>query len=86
VIEMAGMLRVPMRRGALAGVLLVLLGAWGGLIAFIGPYSHYAYAPDRAWSYTTGRRQARTPGRSRRLPASAMRWGRGHQPLGPAWV
>jgi hypothetical protein len=52
VIEMAGMLRVPMRRGALAGV---LLGAWRALIAFIGPYFHYAYAPDRAWSYTTGR-------------------------------
>ncbi len=33
---MAGMLRVPMRRGDLTGVLLVLLGAWGALIAFIG--------------------------------------------------
>jgi hypothetical protein len=51
---MAGMLGVPMRRGAIAGVLLVLLGAWGGLIAFIGPYFHCAYIPDRAWSYTTG--------------------------------
>ena len=35
--------------------LLVLLGAWGGLIAFIGPYFHYAYTPDKAWTYTTGR-------------------------------
>jgi len=35
---MAGMLRVPMRRGDLTGVLLVLLGAWGALIAFIGSY------------------------------------------------
>ena len=32
---MAGMLRVPRSRGALNGVLLVLLGLWGGLIAFV---------------------------------------------------
>jgi hypothetical protein len=49
------MLRVPRSRGALSGLLLVLLGAWGALIAFIGPYFHYAYSPDRAWAYTSGR-------------------------------
>ena len=42
-------------RGAFTGFLLLLLGAWGGLIAFIGPYFHYAYTPDTAWVYTTGR-------------------------------
>lgn len=47
--------RIPRTRGAFSGVLLVLLGAWGGLIAFIGPYFHYAYTPDKAWVYTTGR-------------------------------
>ncbi len=52
---MAGMLRVPRSRGALTGVLLVLLGAWGALIPFVGPYFHYAYTPDTAWAYTTGR-------------------------------
>lgn len=52
---MAGMLRVHRRRGALSGVLLVLLGAWGGLVPLIGPYFHYAYTPDRAWSVTAGR-------------------------------
>jgi hypothetical protein len=52
---MAGMLRVPRSRGALSGVILILLGAWGALIAFIGPYFHYAYTPDRAWTYNTGR-------------------------------
>jgi hypothetical protein len=52
---MAGMLRVPRSRGALSGVLLVLLGAWGALVAFVGPYFHYAYTPDRTWAYTTGR-------------------------------
>lgn len=52
---MAGKLRVPRSRGALSGMLLVLLGIWGGLTPFVGPYVHYAYTPDRAWSYTTGR-------------------------------
>ncbi len=52
---MTGMLRVPRSRGALNGVLLVLLGIWGGLIAFVGPYFHYAYTPDTAFTYTTDR-------------------------------
>jgi hypothetical protein len=52
---MSGMLRAPRSRGALCGVLLLLLGAWGALIPFIGPYFHYAYTPDRAWAYTSGR-------------------------------
>ena len=52
---MTGMLRVPRSRGALNGGLLVLLGIWGGLIAFVGPYFHYAYTPDKALTYTTGR-------------------------------
>lgn len=52
---MNGMLRVPRSRGALSGLLLVLLGAWGVLVPFIGPYFHYAYAPDSAWTYTNGR-------------------------------
>ena len=49
------MLRVPRSRGALSGALLVLLGIWGGLIAFVGPYFHYAYTPATAWTYTNGR-------------------------------
>jgi hypothetical protein len=55
VIEMAGMLRVPRSRGALSGALLVLLGLWGGLVAFVGPYFHFAYTPGTAWTYTSGR-------------------------------
>jgi hypothetical protein len=55
VIEMAGMLRIPRTRGAVSGVLLILLGVWGGLVPFVGPYFHYAYTPDRAWAYTSGR-------------------------------
>ncbi|HLI39080.1 MAG TPA: hypothetical protein VKV80_17330 [Streptosporangiaceae bacterium] len=52
---MAGMLRVPRSRGALSGALLVLLGIWGAIIPFVGPYFGYAYTPDSAWTYTTGR-------------------------------
>ena len=52
---MTGMLRVPRSRGALSGVLLVLLGAWGALIPFAGPNFHFAYTPDTAWTYTSGR-------------------------------
>jgi len=42
-------------RGRLIGVLLMLLGGWGALVPFVGPYFGYAYTPDRAWTYTTGR-------------------------------
>jgi len=52
---MAGMLRVPRSRGALSGVLLVLLGLWGGFVPFVGPYFHFAYTPGTAWTYTSGR-------------------------------
>src|SRR6202042_3615128 len=55
VIEMTGMMRVPRSRGAFCGLLLILLGAWGGLVPFIGPHFHYAYTPDTSWTYTTGR-------------------------------
>jgi hypothetical protein len=49
------MLQMRRSRGALSGILLILLGLWGALIPFIGPYFHYAYTPDSAWTYNTGR-------------------------------
>jgi hypothetical protein len=52
---MAGMLQMRRSRGAASGFLLVLLGLWGALIPFIGPYFHYSYSPDTAWTYTTAR-------------------------------
>jgi hypothetical protein len=52
---MAGFLQIRRRHGILNGVLLALLGIWGGLIAFVGPYFKYAYTPDQAWTYSTGR-------------------------------
>jgi hypothetical protein len=52
---MAGMWQMRRSRGAASGFLLVLLGLWGALIPFVGPYFHYAYTPDTTWTYTTAR-------------------------------
>src|SRR5216684_2735056 len=53
---MAGMSGIPRSRGAFSGVMLILLGAWGGLIPFVGPYLHYAYTPpNTAWHFTLAR-------------------------------
>lgn len=48
-------LRVGRSRGAFSGLLLILLGLWGGLVPLIGPYVHYAYTPDRVWVLNSGR-------------------------------
>lgn len=48
-------LRVPRSRGAFSGLLLILLGIWGGLVPMIGPSLHYAYSPDKVWTVTSGR-------------------------------
>jgi len=47
--------QIPRSRGAVCGVLLVLLGLWGGLAPFIGPYVHFGYTPDTSWHYDSGR-------------------------------
>jgi hypothetical protein len=52
---MAGVARIPRSRGGVSGVMLILIGAWGGLAPFVGPYFRFAYAPDKAWVYTSGR-------------------------------
>src|ERR1700704_2439529 len=43
------------RRKGGSGLLLMLLGAWGALVPFVGPYFGYAFTPDKAWTYTSGR-------------------------------
>ena len=48
-------LRVSRSRGAFSGLLLILLGIWGGLVPLIGPSLHYAYTPDKVWTVTSGR-------------------------------
>ena len=52
---MAAAAGIPRTRGGLSGLLLILLGAWGALVPFVGPYFHYAYTPDAAWTYNTAR-------------------------------
>jgi hypothetical protein len=52
---MTATLRVPRSRGALNGLLLVLLGLWGALMPLIGPYFHFGFTPDNAWHFTSGR-------------------------------
>lgn len=52
---MDGAVRIARNRGSVCGLLLVLLGLWGGIVPFIGPYFHFAYTPDRAWAWNSGR-------------------------------
>jgi hypothetical protein len=47
--------QIPRSRGAVCGVLLILLGLWGGLAPFVGPYVHFGYLPDSTWHYNSGR-------------------------------
>ncbi|HEX4726733.1 MAG TPA: hypothetical protein VH298_02990 [Jatrophihabitans sp.] len=47
--------RVPRTRGAVSGALLVLLGAWGALVPFIGPYFDYSFGSDQTWHWTNAR-------------------------------
>jgi hypothetical protein len=47
-------MRIPRTRGAVSGVLLVILGAWGALVPFIGHYFNLAVGPDSAWTWAAG--------------------------------
>lgn len=46
--------RIPRSRGAVTGLLLVILGAWGALIPFVGPNFDFAYTPGQAWTAARG--------------------------------
>ncbi len=48
-------LSMPRSRGAVSGLLLVILGAWGALIPFVGPHFNFAYTPDRDWAWSSAR-------------------------------
>jgi hypothetical protein len=50
-----GRLRMPRSRGAASGLLLILLGVWGALIPFVGPYFDFGFSSDQAWAWTTTR-------------------------------
>ncbi|WP_406276384.1 hypothetical protein OH799_05440 [Nocardia sp. NBC_00881] len=49
------LLRIPRSRGALGGLAVLLLGVWGALIPFLGPYFNFAFAPDEPWVWTAAR-------------------------------
>ena len=48
-------MQIPRSRGAASGLLLIVLGVWGALIPFVGPYFDFAYSPDRPWTWTQAR-------------------------------
>jgi hypothetical protein len=48
-------MRISRSTVALSGLLLVILGVWGGLVPFIGPYFHYAFGSTATWHYTVDR-------------------------------
>src|SRR6266567_4582546 len=52
---MAGDVQTPRSRGSLCGLILILLGGWGGVAPFIGPSIGYGFTPDVAWHSTPGR-------------------------------
>jgi hypothetical protein len=37
------------------GLIIVVLGVWGGLVPFVGPYFHFTLGPTKAWTWTSGR-------------------------------
>jgi hypothetical protein len=48
-------MRISRSTGAFSGLLLVVLGVWGGLVPFIGPYFHYSFGSTATWHFTTNR-------------------------------
>ncbi|MCV7228754.1 hypothetical protein [Mycolicibacterium komossense] len=50
-----GAMQIPRSRGAASGLLLIVLGVWGALIPFVGPYFDFAYSPAQPWVWTEAR-------------------------------
>jgi hypothetical protein len=50
-----GRLWMPRSRGAVCGLVLIVLGAWGALIPFVGPHFNFAYTPDKDWAWSAAR-------------------------------
>jgi hypothetical protein len=48
-------MRIPRSIGAVSALLLVLLGVWGALIPFVGPYFDYSFGVNSTWHYTSDR-------------------------------
>ena len=50
-----GMMRIARSRGLLAGLLLAVLGIWGAIVPFVGPYFGYGLGTAGPWYFTLGR-------------------------------
>jgi hypothetical protein len=37
------------------GLTILILGIWGGIIPFVGPYFHFTLGPDQTWTWTAAR-------------------------------
>jgi len=48
-------MRLARSTGAVSGLLIVLLGIWGALVPFVGPYFDYSFGTNSTWHYTTDR-------------------------------
>lgn len=48
-------MRIPRTRGAVSGVLLIVVGVWGAMVPFVGHYFDFVIGSDRAWDFTAGR-------------------------------
>jgi len=53
--NMANGVRTARSRGTLCGLVLIVLGGWGGIAPFIGPSLGYGFTPDTAWTLNHGR-------------------------------
>ena len=47
--------RIPRRRGAATGFFLLILGVWGALIPFVGPYFNYQIGTTHTWDWSANR-------------------------------
>ena len=48
-------MRIARSTGAVSGFLIALLGIWGALIPFVGPYFDYSFGTNSTWHYTADR-------------------------------
>jgi hypothetical protein len=48
-----GRLAMPRRRGALTGLLILVLGAWAALVPLIGGYFSFEFSGNSEWSFST---------------------------------
>src|SRR5256885_4144725 len=47
--------RIPRTKGAISGVIVIVLGLWGALVPFIGPYFNFAMHTDQTWHWFADR-------------------------------